>query len=290
MADENKSPARLFVFLARTAPVGVILRRGPSKWVQLIQWHTKADVFRQGQWFHGRIFEDLCDLSPNGKWFAYHAFKPNNRLKNPSYGDRWTAVSKPPSLTAVALWTHQNLFGGGGYFFQNALMLLNHMDDNRTPHPAHPIPKDLEIKTIETYEDESRYMFNSVHLNAMLRDGWEVAPGFPSRSFYLFIRRGEPSTDKAHVKVQKRRGNMTLICSIFDVARRKYETEISHRYRFALKIGETKYDLDGVTWADFDYSKRLVLAKEGKLFSATFENAELVWTELQDFNYAHPSK
>ncbi len=39
------SPCRLFVFLARKARTGVILRRGPSAWTQLILWDRATDRF-----------------------------------------------------------------------------------------------------------------------------------------------------------------------------------------------------------------------------------------------------
>src|SRR5262245_41328779 len=42
---------RLFVILARRAPRAVIFRRGPSKHVALILWHTDTDKFEVGQWF-----------------------------------------------------------------------------------------------------------------------------------------------------------------------------------------------------------------------------------------------
>src|SRR5690349_10075456 len=42
-------PARLFVLLASNSPVGVILRRGPTDWVQMIKWHTDTDKFEEGQ-------------------------------------------------------------------------------------------------------------------------------------------------------------------------------------------------------------------------------------------------
>lgn len=52
------------------------------------------------------------------------------------------------------------------------------------------------------------------------------------------------------------------------------------------KHKETK--LEHVTWADFDQQKRLVLAKDGKLFSAAVVDGELVYTELTDFNANQP--
>jgi hypothetical protein len=65
--------ARLHMILARKAHTAVIFRRGPSKWVQLIKWNTDTDDFDLGQWFHGRIYERRCDLSPDGSLLVYFA-------------------------------------------------------------------------------------------------------------------------------------------------------------------------------------------------------------------------
>ena len=46
--------------------------------------------------------------------------------------------------------------------------------------------------------------------------------------------------------------------------------------------------LSNATWADFDQQGRLVLAKEGKLFSATLQNGDIHLTELADFNADKP--
>src|SRR4051794_20213611 len=97
--------ARLQVLLARAAPVGLILRRGPSKWVQLVKWDTAADRFEPGQWFHGRLYERRGDLSPDGRLFVYFASKFTGlTLADREYTYAWTAVSRPPYLTALALW------------------------------------------------------------------------------------------------------------------------------------------------------------------------------------------
>src|SRR5262245_20931756 len=122
------APARLFVLLARNAPVGVILRRGPTQWTQLIKWNTDTDTFEAGQWFKGRIYEDKCDLSPDGKMLVYFAKKSGNAFKHPDYGDSWTAISKPPYFTALALWPIYGIWwegGGGGLFRSDKEVLLN---------------------------------------------------------------------------------------------------------------------------------------------------------------------
>src|SRR5258708_40304808 len=103
--NDTKRPCRAFGILARDAPLAVILRRGPSAWVQLIRWQTSSDIIEYGQWFNGRIYERRCDLSPDGKLFIYFAQKKNNKtMADQDYTYAWTAVSKPPYFTALALW------------------------------------------------------------------------------------------------------------------------------------------------------------------------------------------
>src|SRR5262245_32947489 len=46
-------PCRLFVFPARDAPLGLVLRRGPSDWFRLSLWHTDTDRLDHGQWMTG---------------------------------------------------------------------------------------------------------------------------------------------------------------------------------------------------------------------------------------------
>ncbi len=115
-----KPGPRLYVLLARAAPRALIFRRGPSKLVQLVYWRTDSDAFFFGQWFKGRIYERRCDLSPNGELLVY--FAASQRLP---YG-AWTAVSRPPFLTALALWPKGDWRGGGGVFADDRHILLDH--------------------------------------------------------------------------------------------------------------------------------------------------------------------
>ena len=93
-----RASTRLYVLLARKAPIAVVFRRGPSKQVLLLTWNTETDELRQGQWFKGRIYERRCDLSPSGEKLIYFAAKHRG-----PHGT-WTAVSRPPYLTALAMW------------------------------------------------------------------------------------------------------------------------------------------------------------------------------------------
>src|SRR4051812_37738942 len=69
--NKNPQSARLFTLLAHDAPIGIILRRGPDDWVQMIKWHTDTDHFEAGQWIQGKIEEYFGDLSPDGRLLYY---------------------------------------------------------------------------------------------------------------------------------------------------------------------------------------------------------------------------
>lgn len=104
----------LFVIPARDEPVAVILRRGPSRWYHAILWDTRRDGFTHGAWFKGRIYEDKCDLSPDGRLFIYFAHQGSRG--GTQFTHAWTAISRPPWLHALVLWPQGTTYGGGGRF------------------------------------------------------------------------------------------------------------------------------------------------------------------------------
>ena len=128
------TPCRLFVISARAAPVAAILRRGPSAWYQIIAWDTRRDVFTDGAWLKGRIYEERCDVSPDGELLLY--FCHGGRAR-PGYGDSWTAVSRLPWLHALTLWPWGTTYGGGGRFLGPREVVLRSAMHHPT-HPRHP--------------------------------------------------------------------------------------------------------------------------------------------------------
>ncbi len=128
---------RLFVIMARDRPVAVVMRRGPSSWAQLTLWNTASDEFTPGAWFRGRIYEEKCDLSPDGQLFVYAAFQ--GRRLGTSYTDSWTAVSRPPYLHALVLWPMGTTYGGGGRFVDNRRLVLRGVGKVHPEHPLHGI-------------------------------------------------------------------------------------------------------------------------------------------------------
>lgn len=145
----------LKVLFAAEARKAVLLRRGPREHYHLVCWDLATDEFQRGQWLRGIV--RLSDLSPDGTKLIYWAaqyHRPRTRPSAASYYDpandlvrtrgrrrtpryireqaspaspaprvesfsTWTAVSKPPYFTALAIWPSIGTWTGGGYFDRN---------------------------------------------------------------------------------------------------------------------------------------------------------------------------
>jgi hypothetical protein len=73
LADWTHPKCRNSVMLARSVPLGVVLRSGPKDTARLTLWHTDTDQFMSGDSFNGYVSGRLCDLSPDGAQFVYFA-------------------------------------------------------------------------------------------------------------------------------------------------------------------------------------------------------------------------
>ena len=245
------------ILLARNAPVGVILRRGPTDWVRLIKWHTDDDTFELGHWFHGHIYEHCSSLSPDGNKLIYGA----SQYHRQSDLNAWTAISKPPWLTAIVFWPAESTWEIGGRFKDDNTVCLR-LHDHK-PIPRDPLPTDLKVLDCHSCSSSN----NDVNVFKEIQDD-QVWPHKVVQC-------------KPHTK-----GHLGLI---------KTTTQYKdgrHRKSYGIRNLETMQDepLKGIKWADWDQRGRLVYPKEGKLFaSEVSEKAEILPAkELADFNDQKP--
>lgn len=123
----NKPPqVRLHLYLASHADRGVILRQGPSRQFCMIGWDTKTDTFEVGQWVKNKIYTDVCDISPDGRHFLY--FILDGRWDSPAKGT-YTAISRVPYFTALALYPQGDTWGGGGFFIDHERYFVRTADE-----------------------------------------------------------------------------------------------------------------------------------------------------------------
>jgi len=246
-------PPRLHVLLARDAPVGLVLRRGPSKAVCAIGWDRKRDRFEVGQWLRGRIYERRSDLSPDGKHLIYFAMS-GRWTTSPTKGS-WTAVSRAPYLHALALYGKGDCWNGGGLFIDDDTYWLNdgygHFE--------------LASTTEVTRGDSRAYVARwggecpGVYFNRLLRDGWRMRDDLSLRTrsessdvFEKPLAHGWTLRKFAYGMIGAPPGKGVY----FD------EHELVHEGREVRR--------HGWEWAEHDpFGNRLVWATDGKLWAGT---------------------
>ena len=268
MSSPTDHPARLFVILARQAPAAVIMRRGPSGWVRLIAWNTAEDRFEGGQWFHGHIYTRRCDLSPDGGLFIYFAGR-HSRTDDPSIPRTWTAISKPPYLTAVALWPKGDAWNGGGLFLDERTVWLNHWPNEAEPHPRFLPPKRLRVTPSQERGGEDFPIYGK----RLVRDGWTVVHEGRVQWGYS----GDPPVWRKPDPTGPYQLEMTLYG--WDPA--PYGDP--YRFEYAL-IGDEDVLLEGVEWADWDQRGRLVVARAGRLYAMLPNDYGPDVAPIADFN------
>lgn len=122
---------RIDGILAREAPVAVVFRRGPTKLTQQLVWNLETDEVTPGQWIRGRVYTRRCDLSADGKLLVvactnYSASRRPNQTGGESWAHQgWTAVSRPPFFTALALWFSGGAWNGGGLWEKPRQLAVN---------------------------------------------------------------------------------------------------------------------------------------------------------------------
>jgi len=288
--------------------VAVVFRRGPSAVVQLLKWNLSDDTFEEGQWFKGRIYERRADLSPSGAYLIYFAAKHRGPMHS------WTAVSKPPYLTAIALWEGMGAWGGGGLFDDENSLQLNHSITRMKLSDTYELPSCVKVVP---FDPDSGSGEDSPLLDKRLeRDGWvQTEFGEPTYKFdvysnfdrlqdaqetYGFLegaqiwyenlneeerRKVPPAEQSAASKYE-----MFMTLDPPDVHRKSHGDCILEmktfgfletngppwvqEFRVLSRNGEELVSVGKADWADWDKNGDLLFSKEGSLFRAKREKLD----------------
>ncbi|MCA9649537.1 MAG: hypothetical protein H6712_27180 [Myxococcales bacterium] len=253
---------RLYAILARRSPTAVVLRRGPSKQVLLLRWDRSDDRFEAGQWLSARVYERRCDLSPGGRLLVYFAGK--HQGEHPTY----TAISKPPYFTALALFPKGDTWGGGGLFEGERHLRLNHVGSQMTLAPGFRLPRGFVLEPL--HEHSGRGEDGPIEHLRRVRDGWSLhaegqgkehrlgSPLWLSLDPPQVYARPHPRSDR--VVLQERRWGIHEVDGPWYV--QDYAVVIDGEDHLVIERGD---------WADWDRNGDLLWAKGGRIHRAPLD-------------------
>ena len=235
-------------------------------------------MFEPGQWFNGRIYERRCHLSPEGSLLIYFAQKISARsLKDTEYTYAWTAISRPPFLTALALWPKGDCWHGGGLFKNGRVVLLNHKPAVAKPHERHK-PHGLSVIPNPKAHGEDDPVFSQ----RLERDGWRL------RDAWKVENRGHPKhfhtvQPEVREKVDPSRTHAILLTRSIEHLDYSEEFVLRHVKQSLMAA------IERASWADWDQQGRLVFARDGKIFAGSIsDNGDVAENLLVDLNPAKP--
>jgi len=248
--------------------------------VLLIKWNLETDHFEMGQWFKVRIYEKRCDLSPDGDLLIYFAASQKKPFVS------WTAVSRPPYLTALALWKKGDCWGGGGQFQTGAQIRLNHRENQMDLAPDFSVPKWLSVAQ---FGDHSGWGEDDpIWSNRLERDGW-IRTGYPEREerdsgAKMWLKFDPPITwEKVHPLWPRK---YTLRMSILGLHERNGPWDIIEHHLFGLD-GRTEM-IGRSDWADWSPNGDLLFAQSGCLYRLRHEKGKFgpveTSEEIADFS------
>jgi hypothetical protein len=241
--ERKPAPPRLFGIPALRAPIVAVLRRGPTDWCHVGRWDLEELRYEPGAWFRGTVYPQKCDLSPDGRWLAYSALKPNADWEA---GEIYSAISRLPWMTALAAWEAGTTYTRGIHFDDRA----------GRSEPGRPDVGDAA-------ECVARYglaYYRPVQFAVERRRGWvETADTEPRRDDDLWDQRRQVRMEKCRpgfedgprLVVEGSYAGFRTLRDFFDPPGYSVEWE------------DDLVPLDGVQWADWDASGRLLIATTG---------------------------
>lgn len=262
--------------------MAVIFRRGPSKHVEVIRWDLSRDTFERGHWFHGRIYEKRSDLSPDGELLVYFASKFTSKtISDREYTYAWTAVSRAPWLTALALWPKGDCWWGGGLFVAKRKLWLNHHPAEATPHPAHR-PTGLEVEPNPHACGENE----PIYRRRLERDGWAL------RHEWVTEWHGIDAGYRTITPDVRVRRHPAVDSSVAVVLERRID---NLKYREHFRIEGAAYDPElppgPLEWLDWDFRGRLIALSGGRVWAAVVTGDHIErFKELLDLRSDRPEQ
>jgi hypothetical protein len=235
--------SRIHLLAARESPVIAILQRKRAKLFHVIAIDTKTLRITEGSWFRGKLYPKRCDLSFDGKFMVYLAMGAS--------GKTWNGLCCIPWLTTVIDAENTGTWNGGGYFSGRRILKTN----NWGPGGNTSSPKSLPFR-LEAYKSRYGGEDLGVLYERFERDGFtRLGPDWGkdrrlSTGTYQVERIGD---DGWGCRPSRRHPELRVWFAGY----------LTHGYTFGFALEEHPDLLEGATWATWDASGNLWVARSG---------------------------
>lgn len=237
------APPRLFGIVATKADTVAVIRRGPTDWCHVGAWDTHRRRYQSGSWIKGKIFPQRCDLSPDGQWFCYMAYKASGQGE---LDDSYVAISRLPYLEALAAWSLGSTYSRGLHFADDPRSgAMPEPNVGSVPPGKHGIA--LRATRAEQFAVERRR-------------GWRETADSPPRApgdMWDEGREARLYRDQPH---DKRPLRLTALGSYAAFREMEASYHGPTPILYAVADGEKTEILDDVQWADWSRSGELLVA------------------------------
>jgi len=263
----RKPAARVEAIIARNAAVAVIFRRGPSRLVRMLKWNLRNDRIEPGQWIEAGVHVTRCDVSPNGELVA--CFVASYRRRPGT----WTAISRPPFFTALAVWPKGDSWGGGGLFMSDRHFLLEHDERVRYGVDQFSLMDDFTLPRrfrVQSYAGRAPVPDCEIEQCRMVLSGWR----FVQRAVW---GRAQSDPEKGHPferpeimaraldRAKSPRFELRRLVDGYAPGRAQGTWRIMRAGIYDLQ-NATDRDLGHLDWVDVDHAGDVLWSARGQLF------------------------
>ena len=141
-----RGSARLSIFVAKEAPVALVIRRQPSKLWTFFRWDLITNELTEGGSYKDIFWAAGCDISWDGRYWAFYGFSTSG-------------ICHVPEMKPVVEW--ENSYGWGGSCFFDRPDRVRTDSGTRLP------------KITEPFRVENCHRGPNIEQARLKRDGWK---------------------------------------------------------------------------------------------------------------------
>jgi hypothetical protein len=225
-----------------------------------LTWNLETDEVVAGQWITGHVFTRRCDLSPNGRLlvgaFSNYSVTKNAQAQKefgvrPFEASFWTAVSRPPFFSALALWFMSGAYNGGGMWLDDQQLGLNNQP--YTYKTAKPMLEPYSAVELSLGAGEDLPLWPKL----LKSRGWQGLNTFVVRKGRWMERARRKPFANGEIRYSESHSFARFIWA-------SGETWDLHDEKGKI-VREWGKQQEGLTWIDVDHRGRLLIADRGLL-------------------------